>query len=40
MISPALICAVADIDMLITDSGITPDALAGFKANGVQVIAV
>jgi DeoR family transcriptional regulator of aga operon len=40
MISPALICAVADIDMLITDSGITPEAMAGFKANGVQVMAV
>ncbi len=40
MISPALICASTDIDILITDSGITPDALAGFKANDVQVIAV
>src|ERR1700734_2147307 len=40
MVSPALICAVADIDMLITDSGITADALAGFNANGVQVLAV
>ncbi len=40
MVSPALICAVTDIDILITDSGIAPDALAGFKANGVQVLAV
>ena len=40
MISPALICPVADIDVLITDSGITSEALASFKANGVQVIAV
>jgi DeoR family transcriptional regulator of aga operon len=40
MISPALICAVADIDILITDSGITPEAIAGFKANDVQVLAV
>ena len=40
MISPALICPVADIDILITDSGITPEALGGFKANGVQVLAV
>jgi DeoR family transcriptional regulator of aga operon len=40
MISPALICQVSDIDILITDSGITADALAGFKANGVQVLAV
>ena len=40
MVSPALICPVADIDILVTDSGIAPEALAGFKANGVQVIAV
>ncbi len=40
MVSPALICPVADIDILITDSGITADALAGFKANGIQVLAV
>jgi DeoR/GlpR family transcriptional regulator of sugar metabolism len=40
MTSPALICQVSDIDILITDSGITPDALAGFKTNGVQVLAV
>jgi len=40
MISPALICAVADIDILITDSGITAEAIAGFKANDVQVLAV
>ena len=40
MVSPALICPVADIDILITDSSIAPDALAGFKAGGIQVIAV
>jgi DeoR/GlpR family transcriptional regulator of sugar metabolism len=40
MVSPALICPVADIDILITDSGITSDALAGFKANGIQVLVV
>jgi DeoR family transcriptional regulator, aga operon transcriptional repressor len=40
MTSPAPICQVTDIDILITDSGISPDALAGFKANGVQVLAV
>jgi DeoR family transcriptional regulator of aga operon len=38
MVSPALICAVTDIDILITDSGIARDALAGFSANGVQVL--
>jgi DeoR/GlpR family transcriptional regulator of sugar metabolism len=40
MVSPALICPVTDIDILITDSGITPDALAGFKASGIEVLAV
>jgi len=29
MTSRALICQVSDIDILVTDSGITPDALAG-----------
>ena len=40
MTSPALICQVSDIDILITESGITADALAGFKTHGVQVLAV
>jgi len=40
MVSPALICPVTDIDILITDSGIAPEALAGFKAGGIQVITV
>ena len=40
MISPALICPVAEIDFLITDSGISAEALAGFRANGIQVLAV
>lgn len=40
MISPALICAVTDIDMLVTDSGIAAEALAGFTANGIEVRAV
>jgi DeoR/GlpR family transcriptional regulator of sugar metabolism len=40
MVSPALICPVTGIDILITDSGITADALAGFQANGVRVMSV
>jgi DeoR family transcriptional regulator, aga operon transcriptional repressor len=40
MISPALICTIADIDVLITDSGITSEALAGFRANDVEVVTV
>jgi DeoR family transcriptional regulator of aga operon len=40
MVSPALICGVTDIDVLVTDSGISAEALAGFKARGIEVIAV
>jgi DeoR family transcriptional regulator, aga operon transcriptional repressor len=40
MTSPALICPVTDIDILITDSGIAADALAGFKESGIHVITV
>jgi DeoR family transcriptional regulator of aga operon len=40
MVSPALICTAAEIDILVTDSGIAPDALAGFKAGGIEVLAV
>lgn len=40
MVSPALICPVTDIDILITDSGIASDALANFEAKGVRVLAV
>jgi DeoR family transcriptional regulator of aga operon len=40
MVSPALICPVTEIDLLVTDSGITAEALAGFKAHGIEVLAV
>lgn len=40
MVSPALICPAAEIDVLVTDTGIAPDALAGFRAGGIEVIAV
>jgi DeoR family transcriptional regulator of aga operon len=40
MVSPALICPATEIDILVTDSGISPDALAGFKAGGIEVLAV
>jgi DeoR family transcriptional regulator of aga operon len=40
MVSPALICPVTDIHVLITDSGIGTDAIEGFEANGIQVVAV
>lgn len=40
MVSPALICPATEIDILVTDTGIAPDALAGFKAGGIEVLAV
>jgi DeoR family transcriptional regulator of aga operon len=40
MVSPALICPPGDIDVLVTDTGISQDALEGFKAHGVEVVAV
>lgn len=40
MVSPALICPAAEIDVLVTDTGIAPDTLAGFRAAGIEVLAV
>jgi len=40
MVSPALICPAGDIDVLVTDSGIAPDALESFRSRGIRVIAV
>ena len=40
MVSPALICPASDIDILVTDGGIAPDALEGFKASGIEVYSV
>lgn len=40
MVSPALICPAGDIDVLVTDCGIAPDALEGFRSRGIRVIAV
>jgi DeoR family transcriptional regulator, aga operon transcriptional repressor len=40
MVSPALICPPADIDVLVTDSGISPAALEEFRARTIRVIAV
>lgn len=38
MISPAVICAVSDIDILITDDGISDDAVKAFQDSDVQVV--
>jgi DeoR/GlpR family transcriptional regulator of sugar metabolism len=40
MVSPALICPANQIDILVTDSGISADALEAFKANDIEVCAV
>jgi DeoR/GlpR family transcriptional regulator of sugar metabolism len=40
MISPAVICPVSDIDVLITDDGISDEALKAFTSCGVKVVSV
>jgi DeoR family transcriptional regulator of aga operon len=40
MVSPAIICPVADIDLLITDEGISAKVMETFAKNGVKVISV
>ncbi len=40
MISPAVICPVTDIDILITDDGISDEAARAFKGSDVQVVIV
>ena len=40
MTSPAVICPVEDIDVLITDDGISEEAAQAFVRSGVQVISV
>ncbi len=38
MVSPAVICAAADIDVLITDDGISPEAVQAFQQEHIRVI--
>jgi DeoR family transcriptional regulator of aga operon len=40
MVSPAVICPTRDIDLLITDDGISREVANAFVANGVRVLAV
>jgi len=40
MVSPAVICPSRDIDVLITDDGITAETINGFKSSGVHVLKV
>jgi DeoR family transcriptional regulator of aga operon len=38
MVSPAVICPVSDIDILITDDGISEEAIRAFERSGVRVL--
>ena len=38
MVSPAVVCAVASIDILITDDGISPEATRAFQQADIRVI--
>ncbi len=40
LVSPAIVCAARDIDLLITDNGISDDLACRFEANGVKVFTV
>jgi DeoR family transcriptional regulator, aga operon transcriptional repressor len=40
MTSPAVICPVGDIDILITDDGVSDDAVNAFRRSDVQVVIV
>jgi DeoR family transcriptional regulator of aga operon len=40
MISPAVICAVSDIDVLITDDGVSDSAIEAFRRCQVEVVVV
>jgi DeoR family transcriptional regulator, aga operon transcriptional repressor len=40
MTSPAVICPVTDIDVLITDDGVSDEAVKAFRSSDVQVVVV
>jgi DeoR family transcriptional regulator, aga operon transcriptional repressor len=40
MVSPAVICPPRDVDMLITDDGISEEAVSGFATSDVRVLVV
>jgi DeoR family transcriptional regulator of aga operon len=40
MVSPAIICPASKIDLLITDNGVSEEALADFARRGVSVLVV
>jgi DeoR family transcriptional regulator of aga operon len=40
LVSPAIVCTPREIDLLITDNGITDQLTAQFEASGIRVLAV
>ena len=40
LVSPAVVCAPEEIDLLITDNGISEETAKAFAAAGVKVMAV
>jgi DeoR family transcriptional regulator of aga operon len=40
LVSPAVVCLPSEIDLLITDNGISEDAMKALAASGVKVLAV
>jgi DeoR family transcriptional regulator of aga operon len=38
MVSPAVVCPIHEIDMLITDDGISDEAVQAFTKSGIEVI--
>jgi DeoR family transcriptional regulator, aga operon transcriptional repressor len=40
MTSPAVICPVSDIDVLITDDGVSDEAVEAFRRCEVEVVVV
>jgi DeoR family transcriptional regulator of aga operon len=40
MVSPAVICATREINVLITDDGVSEEMLVGFSRAGVRILIV
>ena len=40
MVSPGLICPANEVQMVITDTGVSPDVVAELQKKGVEVMTV
>ena len=38
VVTPSLICPIEDVDILVTDTGASDEAVAGFTERGIKVI--